>query len=399
MNILMCPLHTLIDSNFGGEVGWAFNILMAASQRKDTAVAAICANSVEKNLPGNITVHEVGHVNGSLMDRSLFYYETYRKSKDLVKQADLVHHVFPFGYRLGFEPLSLTDRLGKKPLIVGPIQLPQTALGVTDYQLLSGGKDEDVRISYQMNKIASSGIKPILQAVQGQTLRRSNVVVFDSKKSADLYRLNYPQVLSMKKVEIVPPGIETKLFMERPFSKNDRFEVLSVGFMLERKGFQDLIEAISLLRGKLDIHLKLIGDGPYLNELRDLVVAKQLENDVELVGNVPRRRLAAHYASCDVFVQPSISDTFTSSIREAMSVGRPVIATDFGFVTEHITDGMNGYVIEKANPIMLADRLMNLANDRSLSERIGRQGAAYCQSVFDWERLGARWRDIYDINA
>jgi glycosyltransferase involved in cell wall biosynthesis len=138
-----------------------------------------------------------------------------------------------------------------------------------------------------------------------------------------------------------------------------------------------------------------VGDGPFKGELVRLVKKLSLNDEVRFEGLVPRNELAKYYASCDVYVQPSLSETFPSTIREAMSVGRPVIATRVGFVEEHVIDGVNGFLVPRGDVEEIANKVLLLLSDEDLRLRMGAKAREYAERNFDWEEIVTNWHNIY----
>src|SRR5438128_997612 len=101
------------------------------------------------------------------------------------------------------------------------------------------------------------------------------------------------------------------------------------------------------------------------------------------IGGVPAR---------DLFVLPSLFDSFPIAILEAMAAGLPVIATRVGGVPEVVLDGETGLLVEPGDPKRLASAIEMLASDASARRNMGKQGRARAQ-LFSWEDVIARtWR-------
>ncbi len=80
------------------------------------------------------------------------------------------------------------------------------------------------------------------------------------------------------------------------------------------------------------------------------------------------------YAACQVFVLPTAYEGTSQAIFEAMSQGKPVVATRVGGVPYQITDGEEGYLVEHGDVNMLATRIEEVLSDQSLAAEMGRKG-------------------------
>ena len=128
------------------------------------------------------------------------------------------------------------------------------------------------------------------------------------------------QKVETRNVELIPNGFKLP---ELPDLERKR-QILMVSRIVERKGLQHLIEALSGMQ--TDWKLVVAGDGPYLATAR--AQADRLNLDVEFLGMVDRDRLAELYASSSVFAFPSMRENFPMVVLEAMAAGCAVVTTD-----------------------------------------------------------------------
>jgi glycosyltransferase involved in cell wall biosynthesis len=145
-----------------------------------------------------------------------------------------------------------------------------------------------------------------------------------------------------------------------------------VGRILVEKGLGYLLDAFAALeQSGRDVTLLLVGDGPDEHELRERGRAKGVSS-VVFTGFQESDALPALYAAADVFVFPTLGDTFGMVVSEAMACGLPVIATSAsGEIRERVSDGENGYVIAPADSTALFDNMSRLADDRVLRRAMG----------------------------
>lgn len=176
------------------------------------------------------------------------------------------------------------------------------------------------------------------------------------------------------KIRILPRGLDTELFTpargEPDFwqkwgSDGDGVRLLYVGRVSKEKDLDVLAQAYQALRQKgLPVQLSVVGHGPYAKAL-----AEQLP-EACFTGYLTGEELARAYASADIFVFPSTTDTFGNVIIEAQAAGLPVIVSDEGGPAELVTEGVNGLITKARDPADFARGIDQLVKDRNLRMRM-----------------------------
>ncbi|WP_445737887.1 glycosyltransferase family 4 protein [Mariniflexile sp.] len=153
--------------------------------------------------------------------------------------------------------------------------------------------------------------------------------------------------------DIIPKTTERK-------KTNPKFLVVS--HLRQSKGIQDLIKAVSLLSDELKANLKIdvFGDGPYKNELFQLVKNHKLETNFDFKGS--QSNVTKLYQNYDYLIQPTHMECFSLSILESLAANVPVITTPVGGNTEVITTGENGFIFDTKNIKALSELISNLMN-------------------------------------
>ena len=111
--------------------------------------------------------------------------------------------------------------------------------------------------------------------------------------------------------------------------KNSKFQWLSVGNLVEGKGYHHLLKSFSL-HTNLDSELTIIGGGPFRQELEDLSIELGIDGRVHFLGLIPREQIPNYFEKCNAYVHPSKYETQGIVIIEALAVGRPVLSTRCG---------------------------------------------------------------------
>src|SRR3990170_1950650 len=146
------------------------------------------------------------------------------------------------------------------------------------------------------------------------------------------------------------------------------FIVGTIGRLSPEKGFHYIIEAISLLSNTRDIKMLIIGEGPSRAELERLINSLSLSEKVIIAGY--RANASKYLPFFDVFVLSSLTEGLPMTILEAMSTKTPIVATKVGGIPEALQDGQGGLLVEPRNPKSLADAILNIRNNRELTEQL-----------------------------
>jgi glycosyltransferase involved in cell wall biosynthesis len=141
--------------------------------------------------------------------------------------------------------------------------------------------------------------------------------------------------------------------------------------------------------------LKIAGEGPERNNLE--ILAKKLGvNNVIFLGWVPRKELVNLYRNCDVYVHSSYAETIPAAIREAMSVGRPIVTTNVGVIDEYLKDGENGFLINKRDEYEFAEAIVKLLSDENLRYKIGLNNRRCALEKFSLRNIIKQWLEVYE---
>jgi glycosyltransferase involved in cell wall biosynthesis len=125
----------------------------------------------------------------------------------------------------------------------------------------------------------------------------------------------------------VPNMIDVEKFPSTPLPKNGTFTFGYMANLVQDKGHRTLLQAFQKVP---NAKLRLAGDGPLRQQLEELTSAYGMEDRVEFVGPIPREQASEFFQAVDAFVHPSRYESFGIVLIEALSTGRPVVATRSG---------------------------------------------------------------------
>lgn len=186
-----------------------------------------------------------------------------------------------------------------------------------------------------------------------------------------------------ERIKIVPYGIDSDWLEEIPCPKRGR--VLFVGSVGLRKGNHYLAQATRLLHKRgVDCEVRVVGPceqgNPKIIESPEFYGPKY-------IGQIPRSEVRKEFLEADIFVLPTLSDSFALVHLEAMACGVPVITTtNCGSV---VRDGIEGFIIPIRDPVILADRMEQLLSNESLRRQMSIKAKERAKQ-FTWDKYEER---------
>jgi glycosyltransferase involved in cell wall biosynthesis len=215
----------------------------------------------------------------------------------------------------------------------------------------------------------------------------------------ELVRMGVPR----SRMTVVPSGVNDETFSPvGPVAPRDtgRPRILSVGRLVERKGFQDLIRAMHLVPDAECVVVggppaEQLGDDPQAGRLLALAESSGVADRVRLVGAVPREEMGRWYRSADVLVAAPWYEPFGLTPLEAMSCGVPVIGTAVGGLTDTILDGRTGDLVPPRDPQALGAALRDLIADRVRRFAYGTAALDRARQYYSWQRAADQLTAIY----
>lgn len=207
--------------------------------------------------------------------------------------------------------------------------------------------------------------------------------------------------IGFRNLRVVARGVDTDLF--HPGRRSDVLRrawgaagttlvVLYVGRLAAEKNLANLAGAFAAIRSQRpDARLVLVGDGPEQRALRAQIP------DAVFAGLQRGEDLAAHYASGDLFLFPSLSETFGNVTIEALASGLPVVAYDYAAAAEHLRHGINGYLSGYGQATDLERHAVEAAGlhrarpDRFLE--MGRQARRTAEAL-DWKSVVGEFESL-----
>ncbi len=227
------------------------------------------------------------------------------------------------------------------------------------------------------------------RALLGELIQESAFVVAVSDWSRQKLIQEFPEAAA--KIHRVHNGIDTSLFKGPERRKTvGELRIVSVGRLIEFKGFHDLIEACSLLKEQgISFSCQIVGEGAWRERLEKQAQDRGLEGQITFLGARTQQDIQSLLGENDIFALAccvdamGACDVLPTVITEAMAMGLPVVSTRLAGVEELVTDGVTGLLSAPGEPRALANNLARLAKDPSRRQEMGMEGRRRAESMFD----------------
>ncbi len=204
-------------------------------------------------------------------------------------------------------------------------------------------------------------------------------------------------ILPEKTIGVIPNGIDVDHFHPNGYHATEHagpLRLLCVARLVRRKGLDDLFHAMALLRDE-PIHLTLQGIGSQQDELARLAISLGVADRISFAGFKDRDSLPVVYQKADLFVMPSLAESFGLATLEAMACGLPVVVSRVGGMVEYVKDGENGLIVPPRDPEALANAIRSLARNPGLRRSMGARNAQKVRQEYTWQHVADAYLQIY----
>ncbi len=189
------------------------------------------------------------------------------------------------------------------------------------------------------------------------------------------------------------PNVNSKEII-RKYNLQNKKVILTIARLVKRKGHDFVIRALPKVLEKVpNATYLIVGDGPYLNELRKLVKDLKLKEEVIFAGSVPNEKTIEYYNACDIFIMANREikregdiEGFGIVFLEANACGKPVIGGRSGGTVEAIVDAETGLLIDSTDTTQISNALIKLLTNSEYARELGRKGRLRVEREFTWQR-------------
>ena len=325
---------------------------------------------------GEVTAGLINHLYTQMLQRRLVC----RLVREY--QIDIVHEPIPVSPKYP----SLMFDLGA-PVVIGP---------------LNGGMDFPPAFRTSQNPIeeltvtVSRHFSNFFNRLLPGKIRAQTVLVANERTKQAL-----PAGVRGTVIKVAENGVDFSVWQSATSIRkeaNQRLHFVFVGRLVDWKAVDLLLEAFQPVAAATGAILEIIGDGVMRQELEDQTVRLGLTDNVVFIGWLSQKQCAVKLEQADVLVLPSLLECGGAVLLEAMAMGLPVIATNWGGPADYV-DSSCGILIEPASREALVngltDAMLKLAQSPDLRQKMGRAGQERVRKYFDWERKVDRVVEIY----
>ena len=199
-------------------------------------------------------------------------------------------------------------------------------------------------------------------------------------------------------LKVVSRGVDTKLFniskrdtsLRSSWGATDDTKVLiSVGRMAPEKNLDQVLKTYEALKVTgLAFKLVMVGDGPLKEQFQ------KRYPEIIFPGMLSQSNLAAYYASSDLFIFPSQTETFGNVTLEALASGIPVLAFDCAAARDWVQTGVNGWLVAENNPEGFAAQAVTIFNSKDLLDQIT-QSTRQQVVHLDWDQIAEQVESVF----
>jgi glycosyltransferase involved in cell wall biosynthesis len=242
---------------------------------------------------------------------------------------------------------------------------------------------------------------PLVKRTIDRTFRNASAAIVLGER----LRFNFEPWLPPGRIFVVPTGIEPLDAVPEPAQRSSVITVLYLGNLIRDKGVFVLLEGARIIAAERGDIRFVFGGAWFRAEderaAKEFVTQNRLDKLVEFAGPVAGAAKWRLVFDSDILVFPTFYyyETMGLVLLEAMQAGLPVVATRRASIPEIIEDGVNGLLVEEQNPDDLARKILQLAENKALRERMGRANRQRFAEFYTHLHYGQRMIQVFETLA
>ncbi len=325
----------------------------------------------------------IRHIGHRLVERLMLERLIRRVFKE--HKFDLLHAHMPYLYA---EPVM---RYAKKK----GIKIIYEVRGVWEDSAVAENKIEENSSKYQRRKKGEERTMALAD----------KIVVLSNPLAKEIEERGFEK----EKISIVGNAVDCSDF--QPQRHSNRIEVLYhlkgkfvigyVGTLRKMEGLQNIIRLIPQLKKQnIPVSFFIVGYGEYKKELLNLVDELGLNDDVIFAGAIPPEMIDKYYSVMDILVFPRLRLRVTELVSplkplEAMAMGKPILASNVGGLTDYCIDQENALLFNPDDPAESLQKLTEMVENKELRTRLSESARKWVQTNRDWKQQAQHYQHLY----
>lgn len=221
---------------------------------------------------------------------------------------------------------------------------------------------------FKTDEVEKDLFKNAIWKISGDFFDNCDVVISPAKIIMDELLIHNHK----SKIVVVSNGVDTNKFKAKARPKTN-FKILYVGRLSHEKKIDIVIKAFAkVVKDLPQAKMEIVGDGPMLENLKDLVKKLKLSGRVIFHGSIARERIVDYYKRCDVFATASAMEVQPLTLLEAMSCGLPIVGVKMAGVAGMVKDGVNGYLVPPTNPTTMSKKIVKILSSNKLRLKLSK---------------------------
>ncbi|MCK5291980.1 MAG: glycosyltransferase family 4 protein [Thermoplasmata archaeon] len=260
---------------------------------------------------------------------------------------------------------------------------------------------KNVKVIFTFHTEPIAPMKGAKSNIFGRLLKRCDAVTYVSRAVKDIIS---SQIRIQTNERVVHPGVhrgsasqdEIEDFKRRHALEGKDPILVFIGLLEwenKVKGVKILVEAVADVRRRFpNLKLLLVGDGSRRGEVERIIGNLDLSDNVAITGLV--ENVFAPLTLSDIYVHITLQEGLAQAILEAMSLGKPVIASNVGGIPEVVSDGENGILVDTTRDAV-GSAVEGLLKNRARMKQLGQHAKKHVESNFTWEEASKGFLELY----
>jgi N-acetyl-alpha-D-glucosaminyl L-malate synthase BshA len=322
------------------------------------------------------------------------------------------HRVETPGYPLFREPqylLALANRLvhvaraHRLDIIHAHYAIPHAAAAYLARQILAGASGGATTVPRTITTLHGTdvtilGSDPSYRETVAFCIDQSDAV---TAVSASLRADTKREMPVTRDITVIPNFVDVDVYRRKPdpalrarLCPSDERLVIHISNLRPVKQVDAVVRVFALIRDAVPARLLIVGEGPELGRAEQLMNDLGVTAHVELIGEA--QDVVGLLSASDVFLLPSLQESFGLSALEAMACGVPVVASNVGGLPEVVTDGVAGFLHPPGQVARMAESAIRILSDPALHAQMAAEGVRLAKERFSADRIVPQYEALYE---